>query len=368
MRLGVAGALVDGELLPGDVELDALGAVVGVGIGAGVGTLLAVPGLVDLQVNGVAGVDLRIAERDGYRIAAAALAGRGATAVQPTFHSQSLPAHLDSLRRLGEVLAEPPPGCRILAAHLEGPFLAPGRRGAHDRHHLLAPDMAVLRRLLAAGPVGMMTLAPELDGACELIGELVRSAVVASIGHTDATARQVHTAVAAGARHVTHVWNAQRPISARDPGPVGVALSEPLLTVGLIADLVHVSAEVVVLTAAAAAGRLAATTDSVALAADPPERIGDGAAGTSGKAPAAGTLVDGTLAGGVAMPDACLRNLVSVGVSLSAAVDACGGAQRRLLGMPAVRLVPGERAELVVLSGDLRPVRTVIGAGVFEPA
>ena len=363
MRLGVAVALVDGELLAGDVEIDALGTVVEVGIGAGVGTLLAVPGLIDLQINGVAGVDLRIAERDGYRIAAAALAGRGATAVQPTFHSQSLPAHVDSLRRLGEVRADPPPGCRILAAHLEGPFLAPDRRGAHDRQHLLAPDAAVLRRLLAAGPVGMMTLAPELDPACGLIGDLVRSGVVASIGHTDATAQQVHAAVVAGARHVTHVWNAQRPITARDPGPVGVALSEPLLTVGLIADLVHVSAEVVVLTAAAAAGRLAATTDSVAVVGDVTERVGGGAASTSGV-----TLADGTLAGGTAMPDACLRNLVSVGVPLAAAVDACGGAQRRLLGVPSVRLVPGERAEMVVLADDLRPVRTVIGTAVFEPA
>ena len=112
----------------------------------------------------------------------------------------------------------------------------------------------MLRRLLAAGPVGMVTLAPELDGAEELIRELVSAGVVVGIGHTDATAEQVRRGVVAGARHVTHVWNAQRPISARDPGPVGVALSEPLLTVGLIADLVHVSAEVVALTAAAASG------------------------------------------------------------------------------------------------------------------
>jgi N-acetylglucosamine-6-phosphate deacetylase len=245
----------------------------------------------------------------------------------------------------------------MLPAHLEGPFLSPGRRGAHREDDLVPPDPGVLARLLAAGPVGLMTVAPELQGALGVIEHLVGAGVVASIGHTDATAAQVHAAVDAGARHVTHCWNAQRPPTARDPGPIGVALSEPRLTVGLIADLVHVSAEVVLLTMRAAAGRVAITTDSVAQRAGSPPVV-DGAP----------RLPDGTIAGGIALPDECLRNLVAVGVSLADAVDACGGVQRRLLGLPEVRLRPGDPAEVLVLDSSLQPVRTVIGGRVFEPA
>ena len=175
MRLGVAGALVDGELLAGDVEVDSLGTVVEVGIGAGDGSLLAVPGLVDLQINGAAGVDLRVAERDGYQVAATALAGRGATAVQPTFHSQPLDAHLDSL--------EPGRGAAGPSARVPHPAGAPRRplpvaapAWRTSAQHLLAPDLGVLRRLLAAGPVGMMTLAPELEGAERLIASWSRRA------------------------------------------------------------------------------------------------------------------------------------------------------------------------------------------------
>lgn len=367
MRLGVAGALSDGQLVVGDVEIGDDGTIVAVGLGAGAGSAIAVPGLVDLQVNGVAGVDLRAADRDGYAAAAAVLARHGATAVQPTFYSQPVERHAASLARLGEVLADPPPGCRLLPAHLEGPFLAHARQGAHRSEDLVAPDVAVLEHLLRSGPVGFMTLAPELEGALDVVRHLVGSGVVASIGHTDATADQVHAAVAAGARHVTHCWNAQRPIVARDPGPIGVALSEPRLTVGLIADLVHVSAEVVRLTAAAAAGRLAATTDSVQFAGLEPRAwpVGEGLPRLVDGAP---RLADGTIAAGVALPDDSFRNLISVGLPLAAAADACGGAQRRLLGLPAVRLVPGESAELVVLDEEVQPLRTCIGSEVFEPA
>lgn len=352
-RLGVAAALVGGTLVRGDVEV-VDGLVSRVGVSPSVGAAVAVPGLVDLQVNGVAGVDLRVADREGYEVAGRLLAGCGATAVQPTFHSQDLDAHCRSLARLNEVLADPPRGTRWLPAHMEGPFLATSRRGAHDPRHLLACDDWALDRLLASGPVALMTIAPELDGSQEIIRRLVGAGVVVSVGHTDAAHDQVSAAVDAGARHITHCWNAMRPISARDPGPVGAALSDPRLTVGVIADLVHVSGPVLALTAAAARKRLAATTDSVASAAC---NAVDSEVRTA----------DGVLAGGIGTPDGCLRNLVRVGVSLADAVDACGGAQRRLLGLTPVRLLPGEQAELVLLDEALEPLRTMVDGRWYEP-
>ena len=352
MRLGAAAALVDGRRVEGDVRVDAeRGCVVEVGLPSPGGRGLVVPGLVDLQVNGIGEVDLRDCGPEGYATAASALAAAGTTAVQPTLHSMALPGYERALAVLAEVRARPPAGCRILPAHLEGPFLSPRWAGAHDRAHLVEPDPAVLRRLLAAGPVGFVTLAPELRGALDVVRDLTARGVVVSVGHSDADVDGTLAALDAGARHLTHCWNAHRRLSARDPGPAGVALGDPRATVGLIGDLVHVAADVVRLTVAAAAGRVAVTSDSVAVPAGGGVTVVDGVA----------RRPDGTIAGGVARPDDCLRNLVAVGVSLPGAVDACGGVQRRLLGLPEVQVRPGDPADLVVLDDGLRPIRTLVG-------
>lgn len=360
-RLGVAAAVVDGTLLAGDLDVGDDGRVLAVGLdGDGTGT--AVPGLVDLQVNGFRGVEFRIAGPDGYARAAAALAAHGATAVQPTFFSCTVEAYAAALSVLAEVQRRPPAGCRFLAAHLEGPFLAPEWRGAHASETFREPDPVVIDHLLRAGPVGFMTVAPERAGGLEAVRRLVAAGVTVSVGHSDATAGQARAAFDAGARHLTHCWNAHRRFAPRDPGPAGAALVDPRVTVGLIADLVHVSPEVLRLTLAAAPGRVAATTDAVPPAGiDPTEwqehgrvvTVQDGAA----------RLADGTLAGSVAAPDDLVRNLVGVGVSLAEAADACGGAQRRLLGLDQVLLRPGDPADLVVLDDELRPRRTMV-AGV----
>lgn len=359
-RLGVASALVDGVVVQGDVEVDpAAGTVVAVGL-AGAGRGLAVPGLVDLQVNGFAGVEFRSCAPAGYAVAGEALAARGVTAVQPTFFSQSIEAYERSLRTLAEVLADPPQGCRYLPAHLEGPFMSPEWHGAHQIEFFEDPDTTLADRLLAAGPIGFMTVAPELPGGLDLVRHLSSRGVVVSIGHSDATAAGTRDAIDAGARHLTHCWNAHRRLTSRDPGPGGVALTEPGLVIGLIADLVHVAPEIVRLTMQSAPGRVAVTTDAIPYAGASAAAwiehgrvvsVVDGAA----------QLADGTIAGGIAGPDDCLRNLVQVGVDLALAVDACGGVQRRLLGAADVRLRPGDVADVAVFDDDLVPTRTWLG-------
>lgn len=365
MRLGVAAALVDGEVVPGDVEVDARsGTVASVGVpGPGAGT--AVPGFVDLQVNGFGGVEFRCADPDGYAAAAQALAAHGAVAVQPTFFSCTAVEYRSALGVLAGVRAAPPAGCRFLPAHLEGPFLNPARAGAHEPSTFLPPDPGTVGALLGAGPVGCMTVAPELPGGTVLVADLCAAGVVVSVGHTDATAGEVRAAVDAGARHLTHCWNAHRRFTPRDPGPAGVALTDPRLTVGLIADLVHTSPEVVVLTLSAARGRVAVTTDAI-----PPAGTELGRWEEHGRevvvADGAARLGDGTLAGSVATPDALFRNLVGLGLAPADAVDACGGAQRRLLGLPEARLRPGDPADVVVLDERLQVHRTLVGgAEVF---
>ncbi len=350
-RLGVCAAVVDGACVSGDVEV-ADGRVTRVGLPPS-GSAVAVPGFVDLQVNGFAGVDLRTASPDDLRRLSIELAAHGAVAVQPTLCSTSIDGYRTALAALDDARSGSLPGCRLLSAHLEGPFLSTDWAGAHDPATLLPFDEEVLDVLLAAGEVGMITYAPELDGATELVARCIGRGVVPSIGHTDATAAQTRDAIDHGARHLTHCWNAHRRFAPRDPGPAGAALIDPRCTVGLIADLVHVERETVLMTLAAAPDRVAVTTDAVAAA-------GRADAAWSGGAARRG---DGTLAGGLATPVDLLRNLVDIGCTLESAAVACSTAARRLLGLEPATLRPGEVADLVVLD-DTLAVRSTYVDGV----
>ncbi|MGB3412163.1 MAG: amidohydrolase family protein [Microthrixaceae bacterium] len=367
-RLGVSCALVDGVIVTGDVSISSDGAAEG-GYGGGTrieavglapltpearGSGMAVPGFVDLQVNGFGGVDFRGCGPEGFFEATRVLASRGTTAVQPTFYSRSIDDYVDDLTASAEAMsiasrAGTPSGARLLPGHLEGPFLSAKWAGAHDPRYLIDPNRSVLERLLAAGPVGFVTLAPELPGALDLIRFLVDLGVTVSVGHSDATADQARAAFAEGVTHLTHCWNAHRRFGSRDPGPAGAALTDTRATVGLIADLVHVDAEVLSITFAAAPGRVAVTTDAVARAGSEPF---DGQAAT---------LPTGVIRGGLVGMDNCLRNVIDSGIAIEEAVDACGGVQRRLLGLEDVRIRPGDVADLTVLDDSLVPIRTLVG-------
>ena len=189
MRLGVEAALVDGSLVPGDVEILG-GRVAGFGLSSPNGSGIAVPGFVDLQVNGFAGVDFLTADVDGYRHAGEALLETGVTAFLPTFITAPEEQLLAALR---EVPAESD-GPRILGVHLEGPFLSALRLGIHPASARSNPDPELLERLLDAGPVRLVTLAPELPGASSVIELLVRREIAISCGHSDATAEQANAA------------------------------------------------------------------------------------------------------------------------------------------------------------------------------
>ena len=170
MRLGVEAALVGRELVPGDVEV-VDGKIARVGLSSANGKGVASPGFVDLQVNGFGGIDFLDADAAGYRVAGEALLETGVTAYLPTFITAPE-------EQLVAALAEVPhdsEGPHVLGAHLEGPFLAPERLGTHPESARRDPDTELLERLLAAGPVRLVTLAPELPGAGALIDLLQRA-------------------------------------------------------------------------------------------------------------------------------------------------------------------------------------------------
>ncbi len=327
-----------------------------VGLASANGHGIAAPGFVDLQVNGFAGIDFLSADAEGYRLAGEALLETGVTAYLPTFITspeEQLLAALREVPRGGD-------GPRVLGAHLEGPFLSALRLGIHSADARRNPDVDLLERLLDAGPVRLVTLAPELPGASKVIERLLRREIAVSCGHSDADAEQANRAFDLGVRSVTHLFNAMRPFHHRDPGIVGAALARPDVVVQLILDWVHVAPVTAAMVWQAAQGRFALVTDSVAGAGleDGAYRLGeldveirDGVA----RGPT-GALAGSTLT----MIDA-VRNLHSLGVPLEDAIGAATEVPARVLRLPSTgRVGIGLPADLVVLSDELEIERVLV--------
>jgi N-acetylglucosamine-6-phosphate deacetylase len=355
MRLGVEAALVDRQLVPGDVEI-AAGRIVRCGVESGNGRGIASPGFVDLQVNGFGGVDFATADIAGYARAGEALLEAGVTAYLPTL----ITAPVESLEAALREVPLGAPGPRILGAHVEGPFLAPERMGTHTLSSRRDPDPALVERLLAAGPVRLMTLAPERPGSLELIDLLQARGVRVSLGHTNATAEEAEAAFDLGVGTVTHLFNAMRPFRHRDPGVAGAALARRDVIVQLILDGHHVAPTTAQLVWNAAAGRVALVTDAIAGASvgDGRYRLGDvevevrdGSARSS----------EDVLAGSVLTMIEAIRNLHGIGVPLAEALDAATAVPARVVGAQVGSLEPGAIADVVVLDDNLEIERVLVG-------
>ncbi len=358
MRLGASRALVGGRFVDGDVEVDGdrIGAV---GQGGGDLALTAVPGFVYLQVNGFAGVDFRRATADELRASAAAIARTGTTTFLPTYFSSTVDEYVAALVTLSAVHAQQAGDApRIGGAHLEGPFLSRAWAGAHDPARLIEPDPLALHRLLGAGPISLMTIAPELPGAVDLISRLRNADVVVSMGHTDADAATCHDAADAGVAMLTHCWNAHRRFAPRDPGPAAVAIER--LAPGLICDRVHVADDALRMTFAAAADRVCVVTDAVAPAGtDRSIWDIDGVAVTIRDGEA--RLADGTLAGSVVTMDRSVRNLIAIGVAPEVALSAASTNPARILGVEDHDLRVGSVADVALLDDAWAVVETWVG-------
>ncbi len=336
-----------------------------------------VPGLVDLQVNGYFGVEMQAAEPAAWATVARLLPAMGCTAFLPTFITAPVQRLATALGLVAEYLpvgrwqgARDLPagkwrGARVLGVHLEGPFISPRRRGAHNPDWIVPPSPAALDELLAAGAglVRLVTLAPEVDGGLAAVSQLAGAGVLVSVGHSNATAAQVAAAATAGARMVTHLFNAQPAIRSREPGVPGQALADPRLTSGLIMDTYHVSPANCTLAFAAAPGRIVLVTDAAACAGMPPgEYLLGGEPITlppgDGVPP---RRADGGLAGSALRIDRAVANMVGAGAGLAGAVAAASRVPADLIGRPDLgRIAPGAAADLVWLDDDLRAAATWI--------
>lgn len=365
-RLGVGRALVAGQWVDGDVGIED-DRVVAVGLPGG-GSALAVPGFVDLQVNGFGGVDLLADGPEGLVDVCVALPATGVVAFQPTYITAAPEALKAALRGLSTALADGPPGARVLGAHLEGPYLSPARAGTHPVDRLTAPDAERVRLLRDIAPVTQVTLAPELPGALEFIAELAAEGVLVAVGHTAADATITEAAFDAGATIVTHLFNAMPPLLHRDPGPVGAALADDSTFVCLIADGIHLDDRIVRLVFNAAPGRTVLTTDAVAAAGRPdgPAMLGEVAIVKEGLEVRRAS--DGTLAGSALTMDAAVRRAVDAGIPLEQALHAAARAPADALGrhdLGDIRI--GGRADIAVLGPDLFVQRTHVAGRTFEP-
>jgi len=363
MKLGVAAAVVDGKLVPGDVEVSA-GRISGVGLAAPTGSGIAVPGFVDLQVNGFGGVDFLDADAEGYRRAGEALLETGVTSYLPTLITSPEDQLLAAMREVPTGAGRP----RVLGVHLEGPFLSPSRLGTHMASSRRDPDPALLERLIDGGPVRLMTLAPELSGAGELIDLLTARGVKVSLGHSVAPAEQANEAFDRGVGTVTHLFNAMRPFRHRDPGIVGAALARDDVIVQIILDGIHLAPETAQVIWRAAAGRVALVTDAITAAG-----LSDGSFsfGVLDVSVHDGTVrgPDGVLAGSVLTMIEAVRNLHAMGAPLPDAVAAATEVPARILGLAeAGRLAPGLPADVVVLTDRLEVERVLVAGDVLVAA
>lgn len=320
-----------------------------------------VSGFVDLQVNGAFGHDFTSEPATIWEVARH-LPQHGVTAFVPTVIT-SAPA---TAREALAVLAQGPPrgwsGAKPLGLHLEGPMISPDKRGTHPPGYLVAPSRRLVDEWIEAGPPLMVTIAPELEGAPSIIATLAEAGVVASIGHSACTAGEARAAFEQGATSVTHLFNAMSGLDHRSPGLAAAALTHDSVTVGLIADGLHVNPVMIDLAyRLLGPDRIALVTDAVAALGMPAGgyRIGDVDVVVDGLT---SRNIDGALAGGVAPMDHLVRTVTgATGCRLEEAVTMASETPARLVGYEPD---PGDR---VTLDDRLEVVATTIsGEVVFE--
>jgi N-acetylglucosamine-6-phosphate deacetylase len=352
---------IEGHVLTPDGVVDGAvvmerGRIASIEPAAGVPDRWVAPGFIDLQINGAEGIDVT-SQPERIGALAALLPRAGVTAFLPTV--VTCPPAVRERALAAFVALDPGPGAVPLGLHLEGPMLSPIRRGAHPEAFLAAPDAAVIAAWSAEAGVAMATIAPELPGALDVISALAGRGVTVSIGHTDADATTFAAGLAAGAVAVTHLFNAMRPFSHRDPGPIGATLADGEVVAGLICDGVHVD-PVAVRMAWRALGpdRLALVTDTVAAA-----RLGSVGLEVEGGAV---RTADGVLAGSVLSLDEAVRNLVAfTGCPLADAIATVTSTPARVLGLvDRGRLECGARADVAVLDVRLHVTETIVGGEV----
>jgi N-acetylglucosamine-6-phosphate deacetylase len=324
------------------------------------------PGLIDMQLNGGLGLDFTV-QPDTVDVVAEALPRWGVTAFLPTFITAPIEAYHQALSYLRD--RQPgKPGAQVIGAHLEGPYLNPSYKGAHDPNFIREPSFGELHHLLAYNTLKFLTLAPEEPGSLELIRLAAENNVLVAAGHSGATYEQGQAAFETGAKCATHLFNAMPPLHHRKPGLVGAVLDNPEVTANLIVDGIHLHPAIVRLIYRIKGWeRVVLVTDAMA-----------GLGMSPGRYDLAGQVVivdeksarladSDTLAGSILTLNDALKNMVEfTGCPPHEAVNMATLNPARLLGIEdrKGRLEKGFDADIAVFGQDFEPLLTIIGGNM----
>jgi N-acetylglucosamine-6-phosphate deacetylase len=320
------------------------------------GDALLAPAFLDVHCHGSAGHDVMAASTEGERDMAAFLAQHGVARFLATTVTAPVDATLAALERLADWCERPPSSnARPAGIHLEGPFISHGKRGVQPDEHIHLPSIELFDRFFGAarGHIRLMTIAPEIPGALELIRHATARGVRVSLGHSEATAAQGRAGIASGAVSATHCFNAMRGFDHREPGLLGLVLDQRDLCAEIICDGHHVSDEAIRLYAATKpADRRILITDAISATGqgDGHFRLGELEVTVAGDK----AMLDGKLAGSVLTLDRGLqRFLAATGLPLYEAAIAAAQNPAAMLGL-VCRLEPGASADFVALASDGR--------------
>jgi N-acetylglucosamine-6-phosphate deacetylase len=322
----------------------------------------AVPGFVDLHIHGAGGHDVMEGSDAALRSVARKVSEFGTTSIVATTVTASTDATLRAVEGISTYIAHQhetdEPRAEVLGIHFEGPFISKQRRGVHPSEWIQLPSAETLGRFLkaAAGNARILTIAPEVLGAAPCIDAARGAGLVVSIGHTDATYEQARAAMARGARSATHVYNAMRPFTHRDPGVIGAVLTSPDINAELIADGVHVEeAAMKLLLMAKGAAHVTLVSDGLSATGMPDGKytLGGFEVTVSG---GVCRNAEGILAGSTLTLDRALRNIVALGTPLADAVRMLTLNPATLLGIEFKKgsLRVGADADILLLDEDLR--------------
>lgn len=372
------GEIADAGILIRDGVLEAVGPRAAIDLPAGAIEIrepdaIATPGFVDVHIHGAGGHDVMEGSPEALAAVAETVARRGTASFVATTVTASPEETCRSAQGIARYIARQKERrgkngrAEILGIHFEGPFLSPARRGVHPPEWLRLPSAELLETFLsAAGGMGrILTLAPELPGAAPCIEAARKAGMTVALGHTDATYEQAQAAIARGARHGTHVYNAMRPFSHRDSGVIGALLTAPDVSAELIADGVHVDEGAMrLLLAAKGVERVILVSDGISATGMPDGKY---MLGTFEVTVSGGVCrnAEGKLAGSTLTLDRALRNIVALGLPLGDALRMLTANPAKLVGLESRKgaLRPGADADIVLLDAGLQ-IRRVFARGI----
>ncbi len=337
------------------------------------GDAVLAPGFIDIHIHGGAGHDVMEGSASALAAVEELLARHGVTSYCPTTVTSPMDVTLNSLEKIGKAVNDaraarfPDSGARArpLGIHLEGPFISPEKCGVHPVEDIQKPSVAAFEKLWQAsgGAVSVMTAAPEVEGALPVIEAATKRGVLVSLGHSNAESEETKAGIVAGGRSATHTFNAMRSLNHRDPGILGVVLTDERIFADIVADGVHVAPDIVKLfLAAKGKHRAILITDALSATGMPDGKYKLGAFDIEVK----GNLCMNadTIAGSVLTMDAAVRNVMSFADwNLANSVRLATENPARALGIEKKkgRLAAGCDADIVVLSHEGKVIKTIVG-------